>query len=146
MAIRENDCFRLNEYGSNIRTTWQQLQIDKDFCDVTMVCDDGQIKTHRIIVSHSSPLLKDILKQSPSQNSVIYLRGVKFKHLESLINFMYQGEVTVSNEDIVNFLNVAEDLKVKGLSPEDGKRIWKIWTKFSLPIKMMSYIKIRVKN
>ena len=34
---------------------------------------------------------------------------------------MYQGEVTVSDEDLENFLEVAGDLKVTGLSPENGK-------------------------
>ena len=32
---------------------------------------------------------------------------------------MYQGEVTVSDEDLINFLDVAKDLNVTGLSSED---------------------------
>ena len=89
-----------NEFGSNIRTTWQQLLIDKDFCGVTLACDDGQIQSHKIIVSHSSPVLKNILKQIFGQNPIIYFKSVKYKLLESLINFMYQGEVTVAEDDL----------------------------------------------
>ena len=77
MTNGENLCFRLTEFGSNIGKTWKQLQIDKDFCDVTLVCNDGQIQTHRIIISHGSPVLEDILKQTSGPNLVIYLRGVK---------------------------------------------------------------------
>ena len=49
---------RFNEFGSNIRTSWQQLLIDKDFCDVTLACEDGQILSHRLIISHRSNLPK----------------------------------------------------------------------------------------
>ena len=86
-------CF--NEFGSNIRTTWQQLLIDKDFCDVTLACDDGQIQSHKIIVS------------------IFFFKSVKYKHLESLFNFMYQGEVTVAEDDLGKFLDVAKDLQIK---------------------------------
>ena len=103
MANGDNFCLRLTGFGSNIKESWQQLQIDKDFCDVTLACKDGQIQSHRIILSHSSPVLKDILKQNANSNPFIYIRGVKYKSLESLIHFMYQGEVTVSDKDQINF-------------------------------------------
>ena len=50
IAGGENYCLHLTQF----RITWNQLQIDKDFCDVTLECEDGQILSHRIIVSHSS--------------------------------------------------------------------------------------------
>ena len=41
--------------------SWQQLQSESDFCDVTLVCDNGNIKAHKFIVSSCSQVLK-ILK------------------------------------------------------------------------------------
>ena len=38
------------------------------------------------------------------------------RELVSLMNFMYHGEVNVSNDELNGFLSVADDLKVKGLS------------------------------
>ena len=123
MARDENYLLRLNQFGSNIKTTWLQLQGEKDFCDVTLACNDRQIESHKIIVSHSSPILKNILKQTSSQNLVNYLRGVKYKYLVNLVNFLYQDEVTVAEEDLDNFLDLAEDLKITGLSPENRENI-----------------------
>ena len=71
LAAGETFCFRLTQFGDNIRTTWQQLQVEDDFCDVTLACKDGQIPTHKIIISHSSPVLKNILNQNSNQNQVI---------------------------------------------------------------------------
>ena len=45
-----------NEFESNIKTSWQELETDKDFCDVTLACDDKQIKAHKLIISSSSPV------------------------------------------------------------------------------------------
>ena len=39
-------------------TCWQQLQSESDFCDVTLVCDDGNIKAHKFMISPYSPVLK----------------------------------------------------------------------------------------
>ena len=93
----------LSDFGSEIRTTWQAFQTNKEFCDVTLSCSDGHIQSHKLIVSQSSLVLKNILKQTSGQNSVIYLTGVKHKYLEKLVTFMYQGEVTVMAEDLGSF-------------------------------------------
>ena len=50
IAGGENYCLHLTQF----RITRNQLQIDNDFCDVTLECEDEQILSHRIIVSHSS--------------------------------------------------------------------------------------------
>ena len=82
-------------FEKNIRATWQQLQGERYFCNVTLACKDGKNLTHKIIISHSIPVLKNLLNQNMNQNPVIYLRGVKYKYLENLVNFLYQGEITV---------------------------------------------------
>lgn len=46
---------------------------------------------------------------------VIYLRRVRASDLESVLSFMYHGEVNVAQEQLISFLSVAEDLKVKGV-------------------------------
>ena len=61
MTSGENFCLRLNEFERNVKTYWQQLQDEKHFCDVTLACDDGHIKTHKILISSCSPVLKNML-------------------------------------------------------------------------------------
>merc|ERR1712183_1125724 len=51
---------------------------------------------------------------------LLYLKGVKYKELISVLNFMYQGEVNVAQDDLNSFLAVAEDLRVKGLTQGSG--------------------------
>lgn len=98
------------------KTAWQGIQIEQDLYDVTLGCEDKQIKAHKLIISSCSLVLKNIIKLNPNPHPLIYLRGVKYQDLRNILTFMYQGEVTVSEEDLKGFLEVAEDLNVRGLS------------------------------
>ena len=91
MANSETFCLRLNEFESNIKTTWQGFETKQEFCDVTLACDEKQIRTHKLIISASSPVLGHILKQNSRQHPLIYLRGVKYSDLRSLVSFMYHS-------------------------------------------------------
>ena len=57
-----------------------------------------------------------VLRRNPHQHPLLYLKGVKYADLESVLNFMYHGEVNVAQDDLNSFLAVAEELKVKGKS------------------------------
>ena len=60
MADNDTFCLRLDEFERHIKTSWQELQIEPDFCDLTLACEDKQIKTHKVIVSACSPVLRNI--------------------------------------------------------------------------------------
>ncbi len=66
-----------------------------------------------MILSACSPFFRQILRRNPHQHPLLYLKGVKYKELLSVLNFMYQGEVNVAQEELNSFLAVAEDLRVK---------------------------------
>ena len=85
-----------------------------------MACNEGQIQSHKIIVSQSSPILKNILKPIPVENPVIFLTGIKYNNLNSLINFMHQGEVTVAEDDLGPNLASKVDFGLLDLASELG--------------------------
>ena len=64
MVEPETFCLRLTEIKEIIGATWQQLQGERDFYNVTLACKDGKILTHKIIIVHSSPVFKNSLNQN----------------------------------------------------------------------------------
>jgi len=116
MGSSEKFCLRWNDFESNISVAFQELREDKDFFDVTLACDDDQIQAHKLILSACSPFFRSILRRNRHEHPLLYLKGVKFTDLVSVLNFMYHGEVNVAQEELNSFLAVAEDLKVKGLT------------------------------
>ena len=118
----EKFCLRWNDFEKNISFAFQELREDKDFFDVTLACDDEQIQAHKVILSACSPFFRNILRRNPHSNPLLYLKGVKFPDLQSVLNFMYHGEVNVAQGDLNSFLAVAEDLQVKGLTQNQSTK------------------------
>ena len=56
------------------------------------------------------------------KQAVVFLKDVKFDHLQALVDYMYRGEVNVSQDQLAAFLNTAEALKIKGLADGDRDR------------------------
>merc|ERR1719228_2418410 len=117
----EKFCLRWNDFEANISTAFRELREDKDFFDVTLACDDDQIQAHKVILSACSPFFRAVLKRNRHEHPLLYLKGVKFIDLVSVLNFMYHGEVNVAQEELNSFLAVAEELKVKGLTQNSNE-------------------------
>ena len=49
--------------------------------------------------------------------------GVKLSNLQSILDFIYHGEVNLAQEDLNLFLEVAEELKVKGLTQKQSSEM-----------------------
>jgi len=116
MGSTEKFCLRWNDFETNISRAFRELREDKDFFDVTIACDDDQIEAHKVILSACSPFFRTVLKRNKHQHPLVYLKGVRYSDMLSVLNFMYHGEVNVAQEELNSFLSVAEDLKVKGLT------------------------------
>ena len=120
MSNSEKFCLRWNDFESNISVAFRELREEKDFFDVTLACDDSQIQAHKVILSACSPFFRNVLRRNPHQHPLLYLKGVKYTELLSVLNFMYMGEVNVAQEELNSFLAVAEDLRVKGLTQNNS--------------------------
>jgi len=120
MGSSEKFCLRWNDFETNISVAFRELREEKDFFDVTLACDDSQVQAHKVILSACSPFFRQVLRKNPHQHPLLYLKGVKYKELLSVLNFMYMGEVNVAQEELNSFLAVAEDLRVKGLTQNNS--------------------------
>jgi len=112
----EKFCLRWNDFENNISEAFKELRELNDFFDVTLVCGDEQLQAHKLILSACSPFFGNILRRNPHHHPLLYLKGVRYTDLQSVLNFMYHGEVSVAQEELNSFLAVAEDLRVKGLT------------------------------
>ncbi|CAG9098968.1 unnamed protein product [Plutella xylostella] len=107
---------RWNNYVSHVTDAFNLLRLENDLVDVTLCCDGGKIKAHKMLLSVCSNYFKQIFKENPCQHPVIIFKNVKFEDLNAIINFMYHGEVNIFQEQLESFLITAELLEVKGLT------------------------------
>ncbi|XP_020279400.1 protein abrupt-like isoform X2 [Pseudomyrmex gracilis] len=105
-----------NDFHTNILSTFRNLRDEEDFVDVTLACDNCSFTAHKVVLSACSPYFRQLLKANPCQHPIIILRDVSSQDMESLLRFMYHGEVHVAQEQLPAFLKTAHMLKVKGLA------------------------------
>ena len=119
-ALEMSEKFSLSweSFRANLGSALQELKENNDFCDVTLAAEDEQIKAHKIIISAGSPFLKKILRRNEHAHPLLYLKGIKMCDLKDLLTFMYHGQVEVSEENLGQFLEAANDLEVLGLSKD----------------------------
>jgi len=118
----EKLCLRWTDFESNISGALRELREDQGFYDVTLACDEDQIQAHKVIIAACSPFFRTVLQRNPHTHPLLYLKGVKLSNLKLVLDFMYNGEVNVAQEELNTFLNVAEELKVKGLSGNQSSK------------------------
>jgi len=120
MANSEKFCLRWNDFERNISSAFRDIRDEKEFFDVTIACEDEQLQAHKVILSACSPFFRSVLRRNQPAHQqgslVLYLKGVTYRDMESVLNFMYHGEVNVAQDDLNSFLAVAEELRVKGLT------------------------------
>ena len=122
MGSSEKFCLRWNDFERNISNAFDDFKEEKDFADVTLACADGQVESHKVILAASSPFFKRVLKKNPHSHPLIYLKGIKLSDVDAVLEFIHHGEVNVEEANLKTFLEVAEELEVKGLVPSQEKR------------------------
>ena len=148
MATKEKFCLKWNDFESNISSSFKDIKDEKDFMDVTLACEESQVTAHKVVLSACSSFFKSVLRRNPHQHPLLYMKGVSFSDLESLLDFMYYGEVNIAQENLNSFLAVAEELQVKGLTQSSSNSSNSNQTQTSTATKSnntSSYIKSRMK-
>jgi len=108
-------CLKWNEFEDNIRHSFQALRHKQKLFDVTLATDDGhQIDAHRVILSSGSDFFGDVFSKCTQTNMLVYLKGILKSELENIIDFIYNGETFVTQQELNSFLVTAQELKVKG--------------------------------
>ena len=115
MTTSEKFCLKWNDFQENVTTSFKEIRAA--FCDVTLIGEGNvKIEAHKVILAASSYFFRDLLRQNPHPNPLLYMRGIKDDQMSSLVDFMYHGETNVAQDDLEDFLKVAQELQIKGLA------------------------------
>ena len=113
---REKPSLNWHKCSDHVRNMMKELIVSTEFSDVTLICEDKkQLRAHKNILGACSNFFREIFKSDKSAHQMIYLRGIQFSEMESIMQFVYLGEAKFKEERIQEFFAVAESLEIKGL-------------------------------
>lgn len=97
-------------------SVFEELLQSEALVDVTIACEGLSMKAHKVVLSACSPYFQTLFLQNPCKHPIVILKDIKYNELKALIDFMYKGEVNVTQEQLSTLLKTAESLKIKGLA------------------------------
>ncbi|XP_043499441.1 broad-complex core protein isoforms 1/2/3/4/5 [Polistes fuscatus] len=115
---RQQFCVSWNSHQSNMHSAFPKLLSSEQFVDVTLACDGGSIKCHKVVLSACSDYLERLLLEIPCTHPIVFLRDMRMWELQALVEFMYRGEVYVEQQQLAKLMQAAEVLQVRGLSTQ----------------------------
>ena len=119
---QETLVFNWKVFISDFASSSSDLFTKNSFSDVTLVSDDQiQFQAHKFVLSACSPVMKTMLENNTHSHPLIYLKGVSHQELQSILQFMYLGEVTVYSNHVDAFLDIANNLEIKKISQLETK-------------------------
>ncbi|XP_063986779.1 protein bric-a-brac 2-like isoform X5 [Diachasmimorpha longicaudata] len=115
-------CLRWNNYQTNLTNVFDQLLQSESFVDVTLACDGHSVKAHKMVLSACSPYFQALFFENPCTHPIVIMKDIKWPELKAAVEFMYKGEINVSQEQIGPLLKVAECLKIRGLADVNSEQ------------------------
>ncbi|KAI4487889.1 hypothetical protein M0802_011708 [Mischocyttarus mexicanus] len=109
-------CLKWNNHQSTLIQNFDTLLESGTLVDCTLAAEGKYLKAHRVVLSACSPYFEGLLSEHYDNHPVFILKDVKFKELKAMIDYMYRGEVNISQDQLTALLKAAESLQIKGLS------------------------------
>lgn len=114
-------CLRWNNHQSTLVSVFDNLLENGTLVDCTLFAEGKSLKAHKVVLSACSPYFESLLTQEYDKHPIFILKDVKFQELKAMMDYMYRGEVNISQDQLSALLRAAESLQIKGLSDSRGK-------------------------
>ncbi|XP_018023164.1 protein tramtrack, beta isoform isoform X35 [Hyalella azteca] len=108
-----------NNHRSTFFYVLSNVRKKECYTDVTLACDGKFYPVHKLVLSTCSEYFEQMFEQTQCKHPVIVLKDIRSEELESLLSYMYVGEVNVVQEKLSGLIKAAECLRIKGLAVPD---------------------------
>ena len=120
--MSEKFSLKWNDFTDNVSKSFGLLRNEEYLHDVTLVSDDHkQVPAHKLVLSACSEYFRDIFKNTSSSrhsHPLLCLDGISSTDLENILEYIYNGEIQIYQDNLDRFLSVAQRFKLEGLLNE----------------------------
>ena len=114
--MSEKFCLKWNNFQTHVSKSFGIFRNEEYLHDVTLVSDDhNKVPAHRLVLSACSAYFRDIFKNNNHAHPLLCLDLISSEDLKNVMDYIYNGEVQIYQENLDKFLAVAQRLKLEGL-------------------------------
>ncbi|RWS15867.1 actin-binding protein IPP-like protein [Dinothrombium tinctorium] len=105
----------IQEYWSNVGSNFDAYRRKGRFCDVEIKVGLEVFKGHKVILSASSPYFEAMLTYGlkEEQTSFIEIHDIQPKIFETILEFLYKGEINIREDNVQELLAAANMLQLQ---------------------------------
>ncbi|XP_060846497.1 protein tramtrack, alpha isoform-like [Rhopalosiphum padi] len=122
-------CLRWNNHQNTLISVFDSLLESGSLVDCALAAEGQCMNAHKVVLSACSPYFAMLLNQHFDKYPVLILKDVTYQELRSMMDYMYRGEVNITQEQLGSFLKAAESLQIKGLTESSGRSDRKLDTR-----------------
>ena len=117
VVMGEKFSLKWNDYLVNVTKKFSSLRNEEEFSDVTLVSSDKrQVSAHKVVLSSSSDYFKTILQNNnKSKDIILCLENISHEELNNMLDYVYNGEVNIEQDQLDRFLTIAQRFQLEGL-------------------------------
>ena len=107
------------EHHQELIDRLDNLRTNQSFCDMTVAVKDGQLSAHKVVLAAASPFFFKLIgyntRESKGQVIKIELEEATASVMEDVLQYIYTGNVLVSEESAHNLIATADYFLLPGL-------------------------------
>ena len=112
--MSEKFCLKWNDFNENASNAFGRFRGTDFLQDVTLVCDDNhQIAAHKLVLSSCSEYFMNIFKNNKHSHPLVCLERITNSDMANILDYMYNGEVKIFQENLDRFLAIAQRFQLK---------------------------------
>ena len=82
----------MKQFQNNASDILGRMKNIEEFCDVTLVSEDGEMfQAHKVVLSSASTLFREMF-QNNKEAEEISMKGIHSRFMKALVDLVYNGE------------------------------------------------------
>jgi len=101
---------------------------DSSSSDLTLICPDGEIQVHRLILSGRSPVFNSLLKSDMLEKTsgVVKIEEFNIDVVRAMVLYIYTAKIEDTFDDIVTLMKIGNKYLIQTLVDDCGKKLIKL--------------------
>ena len=102
----------MKKFKNNASDILRRMKHIEEFCDVTLVSDDGEkILAHKVVLASASTLFRKIFLdyEEDKDYQEVNMKDVESKYMNSMLELINNGETEIKLIECEDFINILQD-------------------------------------
>ena len=110
----------MKQFQNNASDIIRKMKSIEEFCDVTLVSNDGEkILAHKAVLASASTLFREMFKDYEDNKDYkeVVMKGVQSNYMKAMVELVYNGETEIKLSECEEFVNILKQYKVASKEP-----------------------------